>query len=149
MPSDDKGSEEGRIDDSDEIVPPGGTGSSDNDVANSLFHGVVLERNVVDGRVVAMTTAGRRDQDRWEITTPSLGSYPDLHLIDFSKCRYLKCVDDSLTRLQSLRTLRLTRCSRLQRLPEAVGMLETLEEVGGTSLACFFQRGVYICLSLD
>ena len=97
---------------------------------SSLFRGVSLEKDETSRSVVALTTGTRRDEDRWDKTTPPFDAFPNLQMIDLYKCRYLESVHQSLVQLKQLKVLRLTRCSRLKSLPDNIGLLENLEEVG-------------------
>jgi len=103
---------------------------------DEAFRGVTLETDAGSSAVVALTTGSRRDQDRWDATTPSFDAFPDLQKVDLYKCRYLESVHESLVQLKHLKTLRLTRCSRLKSIPDSIGRLENLEEVSYDHRLC-------------
>ena len=96
--------------------------------------------NENDGRVISLSSRQCRDVDRWETTMPSLNEHAkDLQVLDLYKNRYIRQLDDSVVDLVALKSLLLVGCSRLQKLPDSIGRLQQLEEVGLSFFAPAFR----------
>ena len=93
------------------------------------LRGTVLYADKLNGHVVCLSTRTCNDEDRW-IEMPSLSQFPNLLILDLHKSRYLTTLDGSVGDLKDLQRMILTGCKSLRTLPQAIGNLKQLTEVG-------------------
>lgn len=109
------------------------SGSNRSKENDDSFAGVALMAEKKSGHVVFLSTRKSPDADRWSLM-PSLECFKDtLQVLDLHKSRYLQELNGSIGDLRQLRQLMLTRCSSLKRLPNSIGNLSNLTEVGDIS----------------
>lgn len=109
--------------------------NSSDDVENEEMNGcgikgVTLLANKNTRKVVFLTTRSTKDANRWDVM-PSLHPFREsLQVLDLHNSRYITSLHDSIGDLPHLRRLIVTRCSRLTTLPDSIGNLKNLTEVG-------------------
>jgi hypothetical protein len=88
------------------------------------------------GKIVFLSTRNSRDSDRWSLM-PTVEPFKEsLVALDLHKSRYIQTLHESVGDLKCLKYLMITRCTSLRTLPDSLGSLSNLEEVGFYSIAC-------------
>lgn len=106
-----------------------GRGAEYSIIEGDEFNGVRAAKDPRRGEIVALSTRNSSESSRWR-TMPSMDRFPHLKELDLHKSRYILHMDESVCNLSNLVTLILTRCERLLSLPEDIGKLRNLREVG-------------------
>jgi hypothetical protein len=106
-----------------------GKGLGCSTIEDDDFQGLLAWKDATSGEIVAMSSRDSTEINRW-ITMPSMARFPYLKELDLHKNRYIRQLDESICDLSSLETLILSRCEKLVSLPEQIGKLKNLREVG-------------------
>jgi hypothetical protein len=106
-----------------------GKGLGCSTIEDDDFQGLLAWKDATSGEIVAMSSRNSTEINRW-ITMPSMARFPYLKELDLHKNRYIRQLDESICDLSSLETLILSRCEKLVSLPEQIGKLKNLREVG-------------------
>jgi hypothetical protein len=94
------------------------------------YQGVTLMADRQSGKVIFLSTRNSRDSDRWSLM-PTVEPFKEsLVIMDLHKSRYIQVLHETVGDLTSLKHLMITRCTSLRSLPESLGSLSNLEEVG-------------------
>ena len=116
------------------VIVPTDSGSVKTDV-EEVSHlgrcpGVTLMTDKKSGKIVFLSTRNSRDSDRWDLM-PTVDPFKEsLLALDLHKSMYIQALHESVGDLNNLKHLMITSCSSLKTLPESIGRLSNLEEVG-------------------
>ena len=129
------------------IVPTDfGRVETDVDEASHLGRcpGVTMMTDKKSGKIVFLSTRNLRDSDRWNLM-PSVEPFKEsLLVLDLHKSRYIQGLHESVGDLTYLKHLMITSCASLRTLPESIGSLPNLEEVGYSSFHLISEKSLLL-----